>query len=61
MSLPDAAVTRLRRFGEIRPDKVRSGRARSDTARGGVFDYWSCPAELLSQATKVVDELRSSV
>ncbi|MFD1934948.1 MULTISPECIES: DUF6196 family protein [Nonomuraea] len=30
----------------------------SNRARGGVYDYWGCPAELLDQAVTVVEGLR---
>lgn len=32
----------------------------SNTARGGIFDYWGCPAELLPQAVEVVERLRAN-
>lgn len=31
----------------------------SNTARGGIYDYWGCPAELLDQATREIAALRS--
>ncbi|MET9340864.1 MULTISPECIES: DUF6196 family protein [unclassified Nonomuraea] len=32
----------------------------SNRERGGVYDYWGCPAELLDQAVAVVAELRGA-
>ncbi|WP_406236792.1 DUF6196 family protein [Nocardia sp. NBC_01009] len=32
----------------------------SNRERGGIYDYWGCPADLLDQATKVIDELRAN-
>ena len=29
-----------------------------NTARGGIYDYWGCPAELREQARQVLDDLR---
>jgi hypothetical protein len=31
----------------------------SNTARGGIFDYWGCPESLLDDAVAVVQRLRS--
>ncbi|MFD2024572.1 DUF6196 family protein [Promicromonospora aerolata] len=31
----------------------------SNTARGGIFDYWGCPVSLLDDAVAVVERLRS--
>ncbi|GII58782.1 hypothetical protein Pth03_71710 [Planotetraspora thailandica] len=31
----------------------------SNTARGGVFDHWGCPADVLPLAVKIVEGLRS--
>lgn len=31
----------------------------SNSARGGIYDYWGCPVELLEQAVAAVTELRS--
>jgi hypothetical protein len=31
----------------------------SNSARGGIYDYWGCPAALLDQAVAAVAELRS--
>lgn len=31
----------------------------SNRARGGIYDYWGCPAELLDQAVAVVKGLRA--
>ncbi|MFC6880633.1 MULTISPECIES: DUF6196 family protein [Actinomadura] len=30
----------------------------SNRARGGIYDYWGCPIDLLDQATAVVEALR---
>lgn len=32
----------------------------SNHERGGIYDYWGCPADLLDQATQVIDELRTN-
>ncbi|MFI6504801.1 DUF6196 family protein [Nonomuraea typhae] len=32
----------------------------SNRARGGIYDYWGCPAGLLDEAVAVVEALRSS-
>ncbi|MGV9884105.1 DUF6196 family protein [Streptomyces sp. NPDC003006] len=32
----------------------------SNRARGGIYDYWGCPIDLLDQAVAVVRTLRDS-
>ncbi|MFD0364127.1 DUF6196 family protein [Nocardia sp. GCM10030253] len=32
----------------------------SNRDRGGIYDYWGCPVDLLDQANKVIDELRTT-
>ncbi|MGW0252706.1 DUF6196 family protein [Nocardia goodfellowii] len=32
----------------------------SNRARGGIYDYWGCPADLLDQAIAVVNTLRNN-
>lgn len=32
----------------------------SNSARGGIYDYWGCPVDLLDQAVAVVNTLRAS-
>ncbi|MGI5167853.1 DUF6196 family protein [Spirillospora sp. CA-253888] len=31
----------------------------SNRARGGIYDYWGCPIDLLDEAVAVVEELRA--
>lgn len=32
----------------------------SNRGRGGIYDYWGCPADLIAEAIKVIAELRAT-